>query len=196
MLVPVEPTEEMLESAWAYTVAVTPEERMASELGDSKTAFKLKMKRRFAAMLSALPTSEGKKTQITSSPEPAGWKLVPERPTIAMKAAAGKLWGYDCAHDVWSLMLSASPPEPVSGWRDIATAPRDGTPILAGSINHKCREVVCWQDGLPRGQIEVEGAVEEGWVNDGQLKDRFHANPNYFTHWVPLLSPPSEPGVK
>jgi hypothetical protein len=67
---------------------------------------------------------------------------------------------------------------------------------LAGSINHKCREVVCWQDGLPRGQIEVEGAVEEGWVNDGQLKDRFHANPNYFTHWQPLPSPPSEPGVK
>ncbi len=85
---------------------------------------------------------------------------------------------------------------PVSGWRDIATSPRDGTPILAGSINHKCREVVCWQDGLPRGQIEVEGAVEEGWVNDGQLKDRFHANPNYFTHWQPLPSPPSEPGVK
>lgn len=50
-----EPTDEMLEAAWAYTERATADERMALELCDNKTAFKLKMARRFKAMLAASP---------------------------------------------------------------------------------------------------------------------------------------------
>lgn len=83
--------------------------------------------------------------------------------------------------------------ENVAQWRGIETAPRDGTPILAGSQHHSSREVVCWQDGLPSGSwesIDDPEAAEEGWVNDGPHKDRFYANPRYFTHWMPLAAAP------
>lgn len=83
----------------------------------------------------------------------------------------------------------------MSDWQPIDTAPRDGSAILAGSINHKSREVVCWQDGLPSGSmagIENPDVPEEGWVNEGPHKDRFYANPRYFTHWKPLPEPPKE----
>lgn len=76
------------------------------------------------------------------------------------------------------------------GWQDIATAPRDGTAIFAGSVNHTSREVVCWQDGVPSGSLDSD-KPQEGWVNEGPYKDRFHANPRYFTHWKPLPEPPS-----
>ena len=88
-------------------------------------------------------------------------------------------------------------PSPVShdgGWLPIESAPKDGTAILGGSINHECREVVCWQDGVPSGSQWREGGPnepEEGWVNDGMVKDRFYANPHWFTHWMPLPPPPN-----
>jgi hypothetical protein len=59
VLVPREPTEEMLRAAWAMTVKVTPEERMLMELGDSRSAFHGKMKRRYRAMISAAPPLSG-----------------------------------------------------------------------------------------------------------------------------------------
>ena len=76
------------------------------------------------------------------------------------------------------------------GWRPIESAPRDGTCVLAGSTNHDAVEAVCWQDGLPSGST-FDGEVEEGWVNDGPIKDRFYANPRWFTHWQPLPAPPA-----
>lgn len=36
--------------------------------------------------------------------------LVPRHATSEMKHAAGKVWGYDCAHDCWDLMIAASNP--------------------------------------------------------------------------------------
>lgn len=81
-------------------------------------------------------------------------------------------------------------PLPGGGWQDISTAPKDGTPLLAGSIHHSEREVVCWQDGLPSGSMDTD-AEWEGWVNDGPQKDRFYANPRYFTHWQPLSAAPT-----
>jgi hypothetical protein len=73
--------------------------------------------------------------------------------------------------------------DPVA-WRSIDSAPRDGSPLLAASINHDACEVVCWQDGVESGSMS--GEPEEGWVNAGPIKDRFYANPRWFTHWVPL----------
>ena len=58
VLVPREPTEAMLNASWLTTAAATPDERMAMELCDSKAAFKLKLARRYRAMLSAAPKEE------------------------------------------------------------------------------------------------------------------------------------------
>ncbi|HVK42695.1 MAG TPA: hypothetical protein VM471_09480 [Phenylobacterium sp.] len=77
------------------------------------------------------------------------------------------------------------------GWRPISEAPRDGSPILAASTNHEASEVVCWQDGEDSGSLDAD-AVCEGLVNAGEQKDRFYANPRWFTHWQPLPPPPQE----
>ncbi|ASE40948.1 DUF551 domain-containing protein [Brevundimonas vesicularis] len=90
----------------------------------------------------------------------------------------------------WLLAAAPASPLPGGGWQDISTAPKDGTPLLAGSIHHSTREVVCWQDGLPSGSMDTD-AEWEGWVNDGPHKDRFYANPRYFTHWQPLPTAPT-----
>ena len=71
------------------------------------------------------------------------------------------------------------------GWQPIGPEQRDGKPILAGSVNHECREVVEWQDYGEDGN--------EGWVNVGLNKDRFYANPRWFTHWMPLPAAPGRP---
>lgn len=81
----------------------------------------------------------------------------------------------------------------MSQWQPIETAPKDGTAILAGSVNHDAREVVCWQDGVPSGSSMYE--PNEGWVNAGAIKDRFYANPRWFTHWQPLPDPPPADGA-
>lgn len=93
------------------------------------------------------------------------------------------------AFDLWNRRDAPASPLPGGGWQDISTAPKDGTPMLAGSIHHSDREVVCWQDGLPSGSMDTD-AEWEGWVNDGPQKDRFYANPRYFTHWQPLPAAP------
>lgn len=88
-------------------------------------------------------------------------------------------------------LFSSSPT--VEGWRPIETAPKDGAPILAASTNHDAREVVCWQDGEDSGSLDPD-AVCEGWVNAGVNKDRFYANPRWFTHWMPLPPAPTTEG--
>ena len=124
-------------------------------------------------------------------------RLVPV-PYVVLSEAAGLLdcEGYGPIALTLNNLLAAAPapPLPGGGWQDISTAPRDGTPLLAGSIHHSDREVVCWQDGLPSGSIAGAmnpDAPEEGWVNEGPHKDRFYANPRYFTHWQPLPAAPT-----
>lgn len=67
-------------------------------------------------------------------------------------------------------------PEPVvDGWRDIATAPKDGTSILV------------WADGYDRPEV-VRWAVRRGvggWL--GGDNSIFDDTP---THWMPLPQPP------
>ena len=73
----------------------------------------------------------------------------------------------------------------MSEWRDIESAPKDGTAILASGLDHgkgpsRHYSVVEWMDF----------GCESGWYPD---KD---ADPHiYLTHWMPLPAPPSE-GVK
>lgn len=145
----------------------------------------------------------------------AEWVTVPREPTEAMLAASGSAWSPNMqamwpkiVTDIYRAMIAAAPAEcwrdqtqygacscaaapaaPAGDWRPIESAPRDGTPILACSVNHDAREVICWQDGLPSETVTEEPC--EGWVNDGSLKDRFWANPRWFTHWQPLPLPPA-----
>ena len=100
---------------------------------------------------------------------------------------AAHLEAVDC--DAAEAALRTQAPD---SWRPIDDDAKDGRPILAGSVHHDSREVVCWQDGLESGSLEAieSGQPEQGWVNDGPIKDRFYANPNYFTHWQPIALRP------
>ena len=64
-------------------------------------------------------------------------------------------------------------------WRDIETAPKDGTRIL---VKGDCTIVAGWQF--------IYSADCYGWaiVNDAWMPERIA------THWMPLPTPPSEGG--
>lgn len=64
-----------------------------------------------------------------------------------------------------------------AGWRDIASAPKDGSDILAYLPNFDCRSVVHW------ARINNSGHWYDGW---------HVVNP---THWQPLPEPPKEGGA-
>ncbi len=96
------------------------------------------------------------------------------------------LIGYKCATQIADDGdLAAEIAEAVSrhfagladGWRDIATAPKDGTPILVYCPfqSPNC-VVVKWRD------------VRQGWVNASS----FGLITSEPTHWMPLPPPPKE----
>jgi len=64
-------------------------------------------------------------------------------------------------------------------WRPIATAPKDGTRILASGRNY----------GLPgRGRHIVITSWNDGWANEYEDDGGFP----HLTHWQPLPAPPQE----
>jgi hypothetical protein len=77
-----------------------------------------------------------------------------------------------------------SPPEPVSGWRDIATAPRDRS-IFLGAVDGVVR-LVSWGK---TSHVPIYGFC----LADQGAEDYDLCEPSC---WQPLPSPPSEPGVK
>ncbi len=128
---------------------------------------------------------------------PPGFKLVPVEPTERMMEAIDaefdkererlRRTGQHVTQESWkaahersyTAMLAASPQPPVvEGWRDIASAPRDGTQVLL------------WQPHWEAMQTAV-------WFNDG------HNRPGWLTmdggevikpsHYRPLPAPPSAP---
>lgn len=94
------------------------------------------------------------------------------------------------ARIVAEVFLAASP----SPWRDMESAPKDGTRILAdcGAVYRKpyAVRVLLWYDAL---QWEGEYGPDSGWILD--LPDEtidaefVERDP---THWMPLPEPPSE----
>lgn len=81
---------------------------------------------------------------------------------------------------------ASSPPMQADLWQDIATAPKDGTPILAANSRHDSHApvVVRW-DGNDRDGADphwCDAATREGCA--------LYFNPNYFDLWrpVPLVS--------
>lgn len=97
-LVPVEPTEAMLEAAWEATRAATPEQRMLNLLGDPKACHDLKMKTRWSAMLAAAP----------ASPLPGGGDWINGLPDVPVGSPAWCAWA---THEIMNLRakLPAAP---------------------------------------------------------------------------------------
>lgn len=125
------------------------------------------------------------------SAAPAGWKLVPVEPTQEMLISPSNAWPAD-AKVTWAAMLAASPTPPaeqqapketlggVNGWRDISTAPKDGSRFVAIGYNYglysEGRHICvaqwfrgCWMEA-------------SDWNEASELK--------HLTHWLPLPSPP------
>jgi hypothetical protein len=81
-------------------------------------------------------------------------------------------------------MQIAPQSEPVSGWRDIATAPRDRS-IFLGAVDGVVR-LVSWGK---TSHVPIYGFC----LADQGAEDYDLCEPSC---WQPLPSPPSEPGVK
>ena len=130
---------------------------------------------------------------------PQRWKAVPVNPTPEMWKAAKTVPDPNPPYPphyglVWDAMLAASPTPPAeqqaaketSGgfhvWRDISTAPKDGSRFVAtghnyglySEVRHTC--VAQWFRGC---WMEASD-----WNETSELK--------YLTHWMPLPSPPDD----
>ena len=85
-----------------------------------------------------------------------------------------------------SIRMSVGTPAP-SGWEPIATAPKDGTPVLvagAGGV-----DMCSWQDEAPEQRecgVIVDAGYPEGWWGSAYYAGG-EAQP---THWMPLPAPP------
>ena len=75
-------------------------------------------------------------------------------------------------------------------WQPIATAPKDGTAILAFNARHQSHApvVVVWKEEPPDSDVGPEPHWADAATYAG---DALYFNGNYFTHWMPLLAPPS-----
>ena len=95
----------------------------------------------------------GKAPQPTQA-VPEGWKLMPVEPTQAMIDAADRVaqlnngWQFVSTHAIYRALISASP-APADQWRDIESAPRDGTAdSLKEPKNGKQWRVEWWNESM------------------------------------------------
>ena len=79
-----------------------------------------------------------------------------------------------------------------NGWQDIATAPKDGTPILAINCRHPKHPpvVVIWQTDPDVRMVGSEPHWADAATAGGTA---LYYNGLYFSHWQPLPLPP-DPG--
>lgn len=112
--------------------------------------------------------------------EPVAWAVFAENGNI-------RIWSQKpLQHPAMPLYTHPSPPEGMAGWRDIATAPKDGTAILLGS---RCGSWIGkW---LP---VYVSGyRPENPWsslmLNHDHMGEKW-CKP---THWMPLPKAPEPP---
>lgn len=131
----------------------------------------------------------------------APYKLVPREPTQEMLDAGFTAdWPSFAAlqrETLWQAMYDAAPPvEQGEGWRDISTAPKDGTPILIGWIdgNGWTERRAWWVDafecvGFARSQNpKWRGAWSDNAVASFGMEEVHEYQP---THWMPLPPPPT-----
>ncbi|HEX7324286.1 MAG TPA: hypothetical protein VF292_02890 [Rhodanobacteraceae bacterium] len=77
--------------------------------------------------------------------------------------------------------LTQQPAEAQPAWRDIATAPKDGT--------------VIWAFNGEQGRMRwIEGAEYALWIYDDELLSDACPEPDQPTHWMPLPVEPAPPG--
>jgi len=129
---------------------------------------------------------------------PDGWVLVPIEPDEAMLNSAVDVdafklgdispLGFRISPQMlfarcYAAMLSSAPPPPaVEGWRDIATAPRDGTPILVANACNGAVYDARWEERGGNGPGWVDGVID-------LCEDEIVYSPS---HWQPLPPPPAE----
>lgn len=123
---------------------------------------------------------------ITPRPAPvSGWRMVPVEPTPEMMRHFAGLplealgWARQARERAaYATMLAAAPEPPVSGWRDISTAPKRDrkkrTDVLLGSF--------------PKGAIAVGEAHRPPRDCFTMMDGNYHAP----THWHPLPTPPKQ----
>lgn len=102
------------------------------------------------------------------------------------------------AADKWNTRALSAPPPAVApqGWQPIATAPKDGTPILLDlGMSHQCGYA---PSAWPRKRIAL-GYFDKYWVVSlvGENSDGSHAgstggNDDQFTGWQPLPTAPEK----
>ncbi len=132
----------------------------------------------------AIEHSHSIRTRAALSPAPTvppGFKLVPVEPTQAMLGPLTMT--HDTARKLWAVMLAASPQPPVvEGWRDIASAPKDGTFVLIR--DSEVRALASWQ------RDRWFGIDELGLAYDSR---QYHQPGPQPSHWQPLPAPPAAP---
>jgi hypothetical protein len=114
---------------------------------------------------------------------PDGFVPVPRDSLQAVLEMANLAGDEECTHaeacinivDEVTAMLSASPTPPADGWRDIATAPRDGSLILA-----------CRPRWIRAAIFEWNDDDDNWWSNDSEAVGAPQP-----TFWQPLPPPPS-----
>lgn len=106
------------------------------------------------------------------------YQLVPKVATEEMLSAIRPSQDASLKTRYLRLLFIAPQPETVSPWRDIESAPKDGTPFLVSGFNYgnDCGER--WHD---IGVTSKKGAVVST-INANNLA--------FATHWMPLPQPP------
>lgn len=165
-LVPVEPTEEMIEAGnRALSSWIAP----AMHAGDAYAA----MIKEIPTVVPTMPNRDGIAERIFDCPEVRGE------------------FDMETARKVADFILAAAPasPLPGGGWQDISTAPKDGTMIWVCEVHPDPKFRARHYEGC-----YVE-ASHLGCLLSGEESPRFHnrsancwAKP---THWMPLLAAPT-----
>ena len=73
-------------------------------------------------------------------------------------------------------------------WQDIATAPKDGTPVLIWKGDERRvgeYTMSAYWDEDESGFVPVGGNNKQGYFSDWEKKDQ-----GYPTHWMPMPTPP------
>jgi hypothetical protein len=115
------------------------------------------------------------------------WRMVPVEPTEEMTnayydKACDSCYDFLGVDEAWREMLAAAAPPPPSPWRDIASAPRDGTYIL---VCGPWEDDVSWIDG------SAPIVAVACWNDDCWWSGRGAYGFTVFaTHWMPLPAPP------
>lgn len=87
-------------------------------------------------------------------------------------------------------ILTAALPHLQAEWQEIGDEARNGSLILAGSINHDTRAVVGFVAGTGDPEDPLNG--EDHWDDSGILNRAasVYFNARFFTHWTPLPAAP------